>query len=317
LIFDTIIVSGTYICIMNKTLNIEEFYKAKCAWMPDNLRKDIGHFNLFRINEPAGTTHRAIPYSRKDFYKISLIRGHARFVYADKSIEFEKNALVFSNSQIPYAFERIDGDYKGMYCIFTEAFFAQFVNLRDYPMYQPGNSPVFLLNDDQAAEIEAILTEMEQELVSDFAFKYDSLRNMVLQIIHKALKIQPSAGQPHDKSNAAVRVAFTFTELLERQFPIENPHQQIRLKSPAEYAHQLSVHVNHLNRSLKTITGKTTSKLIQERILREACILLRHTNWNVSEIAWSLGFEELPHFINFFRQNTEHTPKNYRELENV
>lgn len=284
--------------------------------MPENLKRDIGHFNVIRL-EDWGTNNRIVPYSRKDFYKISLIKGHSRFVYADKSIEFEKNAVIFSNPQIPYTFERIGENHSGFFCIFTEAFFSQFGNLRDYPMYQPGHSPVFMLDEAQADDFEAIFNEMEKELSSDFAYKYDSLRNMVLQIIHKALRIHPSEGKPHDKSNAAVRAASVFTELLERQFPIEEQTQQIKLKSPAEYAHQLSVHVNHLNRSLKIITGKTTSKLIQERILREACILLRHTNWNVSEIAWCLGFEELPHFINFFRQNIGYTPKNYRELENV
>jgi AraC-like DNA-binding protein len=163
----------------------------------------------------------------------------------------------------------------------------------------------------------SIFRAMEEELASDFEYKYDSLRAMVFQLIHKALKIEPLQGKPHDRLNAAVRVASVFTELLERQFPIENPGQQIRLKSPSEYAGQLSVHVNHLNRSLKTVTGKTTSRLIQERVLREACVLLRHTDWNVSEIAWSLGFEELPHFTNFFRSNMKQTPTSYRDLQNV
>lgn len=301
---------------MDKPLSIEEFYKSKFSWMPENLKRDIGHFNVIRLEE-WGSNNRAVPYSRKDFYKISLIKGHSRFVYADKSIEFEKNAVIFSNPQIPYTFERIGEGHSGFFCIFTEAFFSQFGNLRDYPMYQPGHSPVFVLDDAQTEEFATLFRMMEEELSSDFAYKYDALRSLTFQLIHKALKIQPSAGKPHDQSNAAVRVASVFSELLERQFPIEEPTQQIKLKSPAEYAGQLSVHVNHLNRSLKTITGKTTSKLIQERFLREACILLRHTNWNVSEIAWSLGFEELPHFINFFRQNIGHTPKHYRELENV
>jgi AraC-like DNA-binding protein len=302
---------------MEKPLSIEEFYREKCCWMPENLRRDIGHFNIFRFDDFGGSNPKPVPFNRKYFYKISLIGGHSRFLYADKVVEFEKNAIVFSNPQIPYTFEYFEEARRGYFCIFTEAFFSQFGNLRDYPMYQPGNSPVFKLNDEQMAEFMAMFEEMSRELASGFEYKYDSLRTMVFQLIHKALKIQPLQGKPHDKSNAAVRVASVFTELLERQFPIENPGQQIRLKAPSEYADQLSVHVNHLNRSLKTVTGKTTSKLIQERLLREACVLLRHTDWNISEIAWSLGFEELPHFTNFFRLNMKQTPKRYRELENV
>ncbi len=118
-------------------------------------------------------------------------------------------------------------------------------------------------------------------------------------------------------SNASTRISSLFMELLERQFPIESPTQQINFRSPIEFANQLSVHVNHLNRALKEMTGKTTSQVITDRVCQEAKVLLKHTNWNISEIAWSLGFEELSNFINFFKKNTLFTPKTFREMSLV
>jgi len=91
----------------------------------------------------------------------------------------------------------------------------------------------------------------------------------------------------------------------------------MRLRSPVDFAEQLSVHVNHLNRSLKEITGKTTSQLIAERVSQEARILLKRTNWNISEIAYSLGFEELSHFINFFKKHFNQTPKAFRDRVDI
>ena len=35
---------------MNAVETIEEFYKRKCNWMPDNIRNEIGHFNVFRLD---------------------------------------------------------------------------------------------------------------------------------------------------------------------------------------------------------------------------------------------------------------------------
>jgi len=32
---------------MGKVESIEEFYKRKFDWMPDNIRNEIGHFNVF------------------------------------------------------------------------------------------------------------------------------------------------------------------------------------------------------------------------------------------------------------------------------
>ena len=134
-----------------------------------------------------------------------------------------------------------------------------------------------------------------------------------MQPIH-ALKMQPAIVSSFPSMNAATRISSLFIELLERQFPIESPMQRIKLRSATDFASQLAVHVNHLNKSLKETTGKTTSQIIGERIVQEARALLKHTDWNISEIGYALGFEELPHFITFFKKNTQITPKSYRNV---
>jgi AraC-like DNA-binding protein len=47
---------------------------------------------------------------------------------------------------------------------------------------------------------------------------------------------------------------------------------------------------------LKTVTGKTTSQLIQERVLQESQTLLKHTDWNIAEIGYAVGFDDPSHF---------------------
>jgi AraC-like DNA-binding protein len=118
----------------------------------------------------------------------------------------------------------------------------------------------------------------------------------------------------YSNQNASARISSLFMELLERQFPIESQLQRINLRSATDFANQLAVHVNHLNRALKETTGKTTSQIIGERITQEARALLKHTDWNISEIGFTLGFEELPHFINFFKKNTHVSPKSFRTV---
>jgi AraC-like DNA-binding protein len=102
-------------------------------------------------------------------------------------------------------------------------------------------------------------------------------------------------------------------ELLERQFPIDETHQSIGIRSPSDFAEQLNIHVNHLNRAVKDMTGKTTSQLIADRVLQEAKILLKQSSWNVSEIAYGLGFTEVTHFNNFFKKHVSLTPTQYRK----
>jgi len=297
---------------MEKAQSIEDFYNVKLNWMPDNLKKEMGHFNVFQLKDFVGHGARSLPYNRKDFYKISLLIGRNRLHYADKIMEVDEQALLFGNPQIPYTWEPLDEQQSGAFCIFTEAFFSHYGNLKDYPIFKPGGNAMFSLDATQRDKIQDIYNRMFEEIASDYTYKYDVLRTLVFELIHSAMKLQPATTTLYTGSNAATRVASLFMELLERQFPIESPAQQIGFRSPTEFANQLSVHVNHLNRALKEITGKTTSQLIAERVVQEARALLKHTDWNISEIAWCLGFEELPHFINFFKKNAQITPKSFR-----
>ena len=91
-------------------------------------------------------------------------------------------------------------------------------------------------------------------------------------------------------------------------------HQAVHLRSSSDYARQLNVHVNHLNRAVKETTQKTTSQIIAERILQEAKILLKHSAWPVSEIAQALAFREVTHFNNFFKKHVKLSPLKYRSV---
>lgn len=301
---------------MTKAQTIENFYQNQFTCIPESLKKEIGHFNLFRSEEFC-CANKPIPYSRKDFYKITLLKGAYKIHYADKTVLSERNALMFSNPMIPYNWESLEENQSGVFCIFTEEFFSQYGTIKDYPIYQPGSNLVYLLDNKQLAEIEVIFQKMFEEIASDYLYKYDVLRGLVFNLIHTALKMNLTEATRLSPSNGTARIASLFAELLERQFPIESVMQRMKLRTPNDFAAHLSIHVNHLNRSLKEVTGKTTSQLIAERISQEARALLKQTNWNISEIAYSLGFEELPHFINFFKKNFNQTPKLFRNEPNI
>ena len=88
----------------------------------------------------------------------------------------------------------------------------------------------------------------------------------------------------------------------------------MQFRSASDFAKQLNVHVNHLNRAVKEATDKTTTQLIAERILRESKVLLKHSAWNVSEIAYALGFTEVTHFNNFFKKHVQLSPLKFRNV---
>lgn len=299
---------------MEKVETIEEMYQRKFEWLPENIRNEIGHFNVFRLEPLIDGKSKPVPYKRRDYYKVMLVIGNSQIHYADQVIEVKKQALSFSNPQIPYKWEHLDNVRSGAYCIFNQHFFHQFGNLSQYEVFQPTGTHSFELTDEQAAKVSAIYERMFEEIDSDYIHKYDVLRNLVFELLHFAMKMQPSSAFDKQQINASQRIATIFLELLERQFPVDDSHPTIQLRSASDFANQLNVHVNHLNRAVKEITRKTTSQLIIERILQESKILLKQSKWNVSEIAYALGFTEVTHFNNFFKKHVQQSPMKFRNI---
>lgn len=296
--------------------SIEEFYINRPKLIPYGLKNGLGHFNVFDIAEQATPEHNNTNYRRKDFYKIKMLNGHFIFHYADKSIELNGTSLIFVHPYIPYKFEFVKQEVTGYLCIFKEDFFESFRNIKEYPIYKPGGNPCFSVKPEDVKSFEQIYINMQSEIRSDYKFKYDLLRSYLFELIHKAMKLRPADVSINKNSNANLRIYNLFNELLELQFPIDTPQQFIKLRTAQDFANQLSIHMNHLNRAIKQTTGRTTTQLIMERLIHEARALLKYTNWTVTEIGYCLGFEDTSYFIRSFKSHEALTPKHFRDQQN-
>jgi AraC family transcriptional activator of pobA len=297
---------------MDSKETIKEFYlrNGSVERLESGATAGVGHFNVFTRESCSLMT----PYSRRDYYKISLIIGKGKLHYADKWIYVDRPALLFSNPMVPYSWEADDEDQTGWFCLFTDQFLqngTRLGNLLDSQLFKVGGTPIFFVDEEQQKTISELFTKMIEEIQSEYIHKYDMLRACLHLLIHETLKMQPAENfEPYQ--NASHRVASLFMELLERQFPIDSPESFLKLKTPNDYAQSLSIHVNSLNRSVKEMTGKTTSQQIALRTIQEANALLKHTDWNISEIAYGLGFEEPAYFTNFFKKQTGLAPNAVR-----
>lgn len=272
-------------------------------------------FNVFQIEKDGNATK---IYSRKDFYKICLTTGKSIIHYSDRSYETEDTILFFGNPHIPYSWETKSTTYVGYTCLFSEEFLKlsdRSESILQSPLFKLGGTPIFKISKEQRLLLNDIFEKMIEEQSSDYDYKDDLIRNYIHLIIHEALKLEPSRNiEQH--MNGSERLTKVFLELLERQFPIESSDTPLLLKTAKDYADKLSVHSNSLNRAVKEVTGKSTSHHISERIIREAKALLQHTNWNISEIAYALGFDYPTYFNNFFKKQTGTNPKSFR-IESV
>lgn len=264
-----------------------------------------------RVAETCSSNCSLSAYNRRDFYKITLIlNGNSQLLYANRGIEINKPALVFTNPLVPYSW---DGDFdlsSGYFCVFTNEFLQagnRMESLEESNLFKAGGDPVYLLDEAQTNYLKSIFIRMQQELDSEYVYKYELIRNHLNLLIHEAIKMQPAVAY-FTPQKAASRIAKLFLGLLEKQFPVDSPQYTLALKKASDYADRLAVHVNHLNAAVREVTGRSTTAHINERILAEAKSLLSHTDWSVTEIAGSLGFDYASYFNNFFKKHTGLTP---------
>jgi AraC family transcriptional regulator, transcriptional activator of pobA len=285
------------------------------ALLPENIQQEIGHFNvvnLTQIRQPL-QEKRTAPYQCATFYKISLLTGPSTIEYPGRPIDVKEPTLLFTTPKKTLTWQPLKKQ-TGYCCLFTAEFLhptRSGIILDELPIYRSPEYPVYTLSKNDLTKVKSIFANMHAEISSNYAYKYDLLRAYAIELIHIGQKLQSST-MLHPNHNSFARTTSLFVELLERQFPLDNPQQRIGLRTAKDYADQLAVHVNHLNKVLKETTGLTTTALIAGRILQEAKILLRQTDWTISEIADSLGFSDFAHFAKFFKSETGIPPGTFR-----
>lgn len=302
---------------VNKRESLQDFYNRLKINRPETIIpslemiNDIGHFNVFKRS--AVCSSNPSPYNRRDFYKISLIIGCGVLHFPSERVEVSGRALLFTNPNIPYSWEGTSETQAGYFCLFTENFMQKRnESIRDSLLWKIHATPLVMIDEKQEECLMGLFRRMMDEMNGEYIHKYDLLRNYVNLLVHEGLKVSPTVVD-FKQNNASVRLASLFMELLERQFPIGSTDHVLDLKTAHDFAAKLSVHVNHLNHAVKEVTGKTTSEHIAKRIANEAVALLKHTEWNISQIAYCLGFEYPANFNIFFKRQTHCTPKSLRQ----
>lgn len=263
------------------------------------------------------TSYLSKGYSRRNFYKISLlIEGEGTLYYSDQNILIKGYTLIFTNPMIPYSYESHSNEYeRGYFCLFTDEFINGQLRegeLANSPLFKVGGTHSLHLDEKTALFLSSVFERLVEEAQSPDC-KSDLLRSYMQLIIHEALKIEPQQ-QKMAPNSSKLRLSDLFLQLLDTEFLQLPENHDSGLLNAQQYAAQLSVHPNHLNRVLKAATGKSTTQHISERILSEAKSRLLHGTQNISELAYSLGFNHASNFQIFFKRHTGVSANNFRKL---
>lgn len=296
---------------MEKTETFESFYDEKSDKRLKTLVNEREDAILIPYDDCIDG--KPILYRRRNFHKISFFDGHFVVHYGNKSLETEGTGLILFDAMTPYTIETLKASTMGGHLIFKKSYLdTYFRNQVDkLLLFSKEEKPIFKLDESEVEKIDVLFSKIREEYHSDYEFNDDLIRNHISELLHFAARKEPLK-KTYIPIDAKTRLATVFIELLNRQFPIENLDAPFAFRSPRKFAETLGVHVNSLNRAVRHMTGKTTGKNISEKLTEEAIILLRHTNWNISEISYSLGFEDPSHFNHFLKDNTKRAPSSFR-----
>lgn len=258
-----------------------------------------GLFDIHRREDEAYRCQPLITANRLDFYMVVLVTGGEGIkTFGTKEYYIRKGMLCFIAPGMVTNWESIVDEHQGYIMTFDEQILP---NLHTFPFFQVDGCPVITLDEEQQQYYQHYFGEIEKEYQSDRPRKMELVKALLTVVLIKTQHLY-SVTEPVGGSNAAIRLTAAFMALIDKDFG----------QKLSTYARLLNVTQNHLNDTVKAVTGKTPGTHLHERIIREAAQLLIHTQLTIAEICYRLNFADQSYFIRFFRKYTDLTPGQYR-----
>lgn len=272
----------------------------------------LGHFDFLFWKDLQKDRSACERLQRKPFYKIALVRGDAIYQSKSAQIPISGFSVIFSDPLAKVSFTTNDEQFEGEYCVCSETFLrgtSQF-SLVTLPIFQSRDIYVKALSEVQYDDLLILFEQIQNEHKSTYPYREQLIRNRIFDVIHYVQKLDKKFYKGVTSGEQSLEERFL--KVLENTFFNIGKDKMLESKAPFYYAGLLNTTVDNLNKVLKTSMGKTTQTVIQERIIEEANVLLRHTSLSVKEISWCLHFLETSHFQNFYKRQTGCTPVEYR-----
>ena len=221
-----------------------------------------------------------------------------------ESFNLKKNDFLFTPKNNITTTEMTSADLEGFYGHFSDEFVGANSFLRT--LHAQPNRPNYLrILPAEATILEFLLARIVQ-LYKNRKNNENDYRIIPFYLSAVFAELFLTLDHQQIPSNQHSELFLKFQVLVDQQFK-----QNLTI---AEYASQLHVSPNHLNKRIKSETGKTTSELIKEITILEAKVLLLQTKMTVKEISNELGFNDDSYFSRLFKNETNYTPSNYRKM---
>ncbi|MDE6108710.1 MAG: response regulator, partial [Muribaculaceae bacterium] len=164
---------------------------------------------------------------------------------------------------------------------------------------------------DVSAKIEGLTLGADDYMTKPF--NVDELRLRLIRLLN--LRRRGARRAVIDPEPQSITITSLDEKLIEHAVRYVDDHMSSPDLSVEDLAAELGMSRVHLYKRLKQITGKTPIEFIRVLRLKRAAQMLRESQLNISEIAYSCGFNNPKYFSRYFREEFGVLPSQYQEKE--
>lgn len=158
--------------------------------------------------------------------------------------------------------------------------------------YSFEKTSVLSIGPESQDQLDQVVQNLVREFSNFFLLRSELLRSYLkIFLLYLSRQFQRlSESSSNAKSFELVKAFFA---LLHKNYASK--------KMVADYADNLAISPNHLNETVKKMTGFPASEHIKQRVVLEAKRQAIYTDVSLKEVAYSLGFDDQAHFSKFFK----------------
>ena len=237
-----------------------------------------------------------VPFSHRHFFYAVywMHEGDGTHVIDFEEYEIRPDRVFFIKpEQVHFLHGRAHLKYSALQ--FTEDFMMPylFAGQKDIAVYKD-------LSQAETERIEVLFKQLQTESVSNLP----NSNSVIQSEINTLLLELERMSIPAPNTSVIPDILRKYKDLIDKDFVKE---RQVR-----NYAGRLGISPNYLNVLARKHLGKSALEMINERVVLEVKRMLIRTEYDISEIAYKLGFNELSYFSRFFKRQTGMTPLRFR-----
>jgi AraC family transcriptional activator of pobA len=287
--------------------SLAEIHKANGFRLPENPL-----FSLVRCDKTCSLTDKE---ATSDFYTIVFKKVKAgAILYGRTAYDHENGSIFFMSPRQVIEFRNLTSEEAGFVFFFHEDY------LIGHPLYtEIKKYGYFDYEANEALHVspaeEKTLWELFHKIETEYYNNQDEYsREIILSHMDSILKYSQRfyKRQFINRTILSGKMVSKFHDLLSAYFT--NGSAEITGMPTVNYmASTLHVSPRYLSDLLKEETGKTAIELIHIFLISEAKNRLKTADLTVGEIAYTLGFENLPYFSRLFKREVGVSPNQYKK----